>query len=132
MDRLLEIGRKMGLEGMQLQSFVSKQLVIERDERQQKREFKRAQMEAEALRKREYELEREREEKRRKHKYDPKRLELEAGGVAAHVTGARDARSKTPKLPPFSDGHDELDSYLHRFERFARSSAWKKMNGPRT
>ena len=58
MDRLLEVGRKMGLEGKQLQSFISKQLVIERDERQQEREFKRAQMEAEALRKREYELER--------------------------------------------------------------------------
>ena len=32
-----------------------------------------------------------------------KRLEIDACGVAARVTGAHDARSKMPKLPPFSD-----------------------------
>ena len=36
----------MGLEGNELQSFVSEQLVIERDERQRERTFKRVQMEA--------------------------------------------------------------------------------------
>ena len=73
-------------------------------------------MEAEeALQEHKYEREREREEKRRKHEYKLKRLELKVGGVAARVTGAHDARSKTPKLPPFSDGHGELDSYLQRF-----------------
>ena len=51
---------------------------------------------------------------------------MEAGGVAARVTGTHDSRSKTPKLSPFSDGHDELDSYIQRFERFARSSRWKE------
>ena len=47
MDRLLEVGLKMGLEGKELQSFVSEQLAMERDERQREREFKREQMEAE-------------------------------------------------------------------------------------
>ena len=57
MDRLLEVGQKMGLEGKELQSFVSEQLVIEHDERQREREFKRAQMKAEeasTLREREF------------------------------------------------------------------------------
>ena len=58
MDRLLEVSLKIGLEGKELQSFVSEQLVIERDERQREREFKKAQMEAEeALREHEYERE---------------------------------------------------------------------------
>ena len=115
----------MGLEGKESQSFVSEQLFIERDERQRKREFKRAKMEAEeALR--EHEYERKRDEKLRKHEYELKKLELEACGVAARVTGAYDARSKTSKLPSFSDGHDKLDSYLQRFERFAKSCECKE------
>ena len=44
---MLEVSLKIGLEGKELQSFVLEQLVIERDERQREREFKRAQMEAE-------------------------------------------------------------------------------------
>ena len=46
MDRWLEVGLKMGLEGKELQSFVSEQLVIERNERQRECKFKKAQMEA--------------------------------------------------------------------------------------
>ena len=73
-------------------------------------------------------------EERTRHKYELKRLELEASDAAAHVVGTHDARSKTPKLPQFSDGHDKLDSYLQRFGRFARSSTWrgKKTNGRHT
>ena len=58
MNRLVEVGLKIGLEGKELQSFVSEQLVIECDERQREREFKRAQIEAEeALQEHEYERE---------------------------------------------------------------------------
>ena len=78
------------------------------------------------MREREYEREREQEENCRKQEYELKMLELEAGGAAAHVTGAHDVRSKMSKLPPISDGHDELDSYLQRFKRFTRSSVWKE------
>ena len=42
------------------------------------------------------------------------------------MTSAHNAKSKTLKLPLFSDGHDELDSCLQHFERFARSCAWKE------
>ena len=105
--------------------FKRAQIEAEQASTSQEREFRRAQMKAEeASREHEYEREREREEKRRKYEYEQKRLELEASGVAARVTGAHDARSKTPKLPPLSR-HDELNSYLQRFERFA-SSAWKE------
>ena len=75
MNRLLEVGQKMGLDEKELQSFVSEQFVLGRDERQRDCNFKRAQMEVErVLRERAYEREREREESRRKHEYDLKRL----------------------------------------------------------
>ena len=44
----------------------------------------------------------------------------------APVHGKPDTTRKMPKLPPFMDGKDELDSYLQRFERFARSCKWKE------
>ena len=34
------------------------------------------------------------------------------------------AKAKLPKLPPFQDGKDNLNSYLQRFEQFARTSGW--------
>ena len=33
---------------------------------------------------------------------------------------------KTPKLPTFCDGKDDLDAYLGRFERYAETHAWDK------
>ncbi len=40
------------------------------------------------------------------------------------VSGAGRASLKLPKLPEFVDGKDDLDSYLQRFERFAKSNKW--------
>ena len=37
-----------------------------------------------------------------------------------------DTNNKIPKLPPFSDGKDNMDSYLKRFERFATNAKWPK------
>ena len=34
--------------------------------------------------------------------------------------------SKSPKLPAFVDEKDELDSYLIRFERYAKNAKWEK------
>ena len=31
---------------------------------------------------------------------------------------------KGPKLPPFEEGKDDMDAYLHRFERFAKNLGW--------
>ena len=33
---------------------------------------------------------------------------------------------KGPKLPTFVDGTDDLDSYLQRFERYARINNWDR------
>ena len=34
--------------------------------------------------------------------------------------------AKTPKIPPFDENLDEMDSYLLRFERFATVQRWKR------
>ena len=34
-------------------------------------------------------------------------------------------KPKGPKLPFFEEGKDEMDSYLHRFERYATAKHWK-------
>ena len=44
----------------------------------------------------------------------------------------REDRAKAPKLPTFVDGKDDLDAYLQRFERFAETAKWKKMDGHRS
>ena len=56
--------------------------------------------------------------------------ELELARIAATNgdgrTAEREDRAKAPKLPSFGDGKDDLDAYLHRFERFAETAKWKK------
>ena len=36
------------------------------------------------------------------------------------------SKAKSPKLPPFEENKDELDSYLARFERYALAQGWCK------
>ena len=64
----------------------------------------------------------------RRHELEMKQLEVQAvntdGGVSEHHSGI--ATAKMPKLPQFIDGQDDLDSYLQRFERFAKSNKWNE------
>ena len=50
-------------------------------------------------------------------------IELQSGNVGGGSAGNKSA-AKLPKLPAFVDGKDDLDSYLQRFERFAKSNNW--------
>ena len=36
--------------------------------------------------------------------------------------------AKLPKRPQVVDGKDDLNSYLQRFERFAKGNQWKEYN----
>ena len=45
-------------------------------------------------------------------------------------TAERDDRAKAPKLPSFMDGKDDLDAYLQRLGRFAKTAKWKKDGWP--
>ena len=52
-----------------------------------------------------------------------KEIELQSGNVGGGSAGNKSA-AKLPKLPAFVDGKDDLDSYLQRFERFAKTNNW--------
>nr|XP_006823664.1 PREDICTED: uncharacterized protein LOC100372741 [Saccoglossus kowalevskii] len=135
MEKLIESGSKLGLEGKNLLDFVTQQQNIEREERQREREFKRVEiergleekkkaMQLEADRKRQ-QAEFEENEAQRKHELEMKQLELK-GALSRSPDSRYTDLAKSPKLPAFVDGKDELDSYLLRFERFAASNEWDK------
>ena len=52
---------------------------------------------------------------------------IEAQRSARPVPAPRDKlRARTPKIPAFVEGKDEMDSYLLRFKRYATAQGWDK------
>ena len=64
----------------------------------------------------------------KKHIFEMERLAAEQN-VKPAVQNKEDKSyitAKTPKIPAFDEGKDEMDSYLLRFERYATAQKWKK------
>ena len=40
----------------------------------------------------------------------------------------KQVNAKMPKIPPFDEARDEIDSYLRRFERYATAQNWSRSN----
>ena len=122
------IGRSMGLTGSDLVNFVKDMVKAEYDkeksdalldmearERVAKLEFEKRKHEANC------ELERQRLELERQ------KLVLEQDRLnSPHVNGVttRHDSKHYPKLPPFKENEDEIDSYLFRFETHAKNCKW--------
>lgn len=124
MDRLIQCGRELGLEGKDLQQFIEEQQIIERDERAENRRVELAKLELKVA------IEKEKKETLEQERLKIQAvLELKSEGVDMSMnfqgTEGRQ-RAKGPKLPAFADGKDDLDSYLKRFERFAISNGWER------
>ena len=102
MEKLLKAGGQLGLEGDNLRKFITEQQTYEHEERARERKMKAEQ-----------------EKAAHERALDIKRLEIQLAQLNGQSVGASTARGKSPKLPVFVDGKDELDSYLLRFERFA-------------
>ena len=138
MEKLVSLGKEFGLEGKELLAFVKEQQDVEkqrfdeeREERQRERESKKLEaqerdrirvLELEAKEK-ELQMHEKEKEAQRRHEFAMKELELQGANTEAGSPGNKSA-AKLPKLPAFVDGKDDLDSYLQRFERFARSNNW--------
>ena len=59
------------------------------------------------------------------HSHEMELLELKLkGGVS--ILEKSVPKPKGPKIPPFEEGKDEMDSYLHRFEQYALAQSWNK------
>lgn len=139
MDKFIEQGKLLGLDGAELRAFVEKERNNEREERRLARE---AETELARLRldesKLKLEAELQRENAERQHKLEMRRLEIEAAQVLREAgegvnTALGDGRgervvggARGPKIPPFNDnqGGDDMDAYLHRFERHSELNGW--------
>ncbi len=134
LKELIELGKELGYEGIDLQKFVAEQQEKEREERRKERELQREKEEQERQLQREREereqqREMEEKERERRHELEMKKLELQErerqSPLNSSVTETTSGRS-IPKLPVFDDSKDEIDSYLQRFERFAQNQKWER------
>ena len=82
-------------------------------------------------------MEMEDREKQRQHEFEMKKLELDANkGIKEeesqdeHVHSSGPKSTYIPKLPPFDENKDEIDSFLFRFESHATSCGWAKDKWP--
>ncbi|KAL7641286.1 UNVERIFIED_CONTAM: hypothetical protein RMT77_008424 [Armadillidium vulgare] len=89
---------------------------VEREKEREEREKKR-----EAL-----EREKERVEREKERENEIRMLELQNSSNENISPETNSFRTKTPKLPPFSDNIDETDCYLERFERLAEINGWER------
>ncbi|XP_078575255.1 uncharacterized protein LOC144861313 [Branchiostoma floridae x Branchiostoma japonicum] len=137
MERFVNLGKEMGYEGVALQEFVAKQQELEIAKQALEREERALEREA---RKQAEEARKQAEEAKRKHEIEIEEIRFKQMEHAHHLnltapkvkmenndtdTGSAAAKAKKPSLPPFKEGED-IDSYLHRFERVARASEWKE------
>ncbi|XP_060071526.1 histone-lysine N-methyltransferase, H3 lysine-79 specific-like [Ylistrum balloti] len=149
---LVAIGTEMKLEGEALAKFVREEQARERDEREREQEERQRERERddklqEAARlhelelikeKREsvekevrfqLELEKDREERAiRDHQRKLELLAVEKKPSTSDLEGNAKPSVRGPKLPPFEQDKDNIDSYIRRFEQYASAQKWEKSN----
>ena len=93
------------------------------------RELAEARAEAKAAHEREIQrMQLQQDIEQKKHIFETERLAAEQN-VKPAVQPKEDksyVTAKTPKIPTFDEGKDEMDSYLLRFERYTTAQKWKK------
>ena len=140
LKELVELGKQLGYEGESLRNFIREEQARERDQRFKERELEKEKIELEreaedrrmAFEKEKIALEEqalerkialekqvrletlEIEDRNRQRDYE-RNSEL----LQAKKEGEHDVKLRGPKLPPFEDDKDNMDSYLNRFERYA-------------
>ena len=126
LNKLRLYGESLGLQGMDLQTFIKEQQAIQREDRKAERELEKQRLSAEEEREKvKLDLERERlwheiEKMNATSDFELQQLELSSGGNRSD-TGQGHVKPKTPKLPVFDDTKYEMDSYILRFERYAEA-----------
>ena len=110
-----DIGKELGMSGDDLMSFVQTREKLERDERQANREERQANRE-----------DREAEERILEKKIELARIQNQSRnseGNDSIDSGNGRRLAPAPKLPHFVEGKDNMDAYLHRFEKYAESQS---------
>ena len=147
LENLKAQGETLGYEGDALRAFIKDQQDRLRDERKaqreaqarerelaaarelKERELAEAKAEAKAAHEREIQrMQLQQDIEQKKHIFEMERLAAEQNIKPAvqHKEDKTYVTAKTPKIPAFDEGKDEMDSYLLRFERYATAQKWKK------
>ena len=140
-DLWLEMGNKLNLRGDKLTSFIERQMEMEIERKQTERKLaleeqdRKARLAIEeeerkarlAIEERRLDMELKENEARRKHEKELLELrhqqELESNSTTSTSSQGGFAQIKM-KLPCFDEKNDDLDTYLCRFERFAKLQHW--------
>ncbi|XP_061171098.1 uncharacterized protein LOC133180643 [Saccostrea echinata] len=132
LNQLKEYGESLGLKDEELTTFIREQQAIQRDERNAERELEKKRLDCEAEKEKvSLELEKER------YWYEIEQMKVEKVYESQVVNTSKDVQSdhsqgrvtpKAPKLPVFNEEHDEMDSFLLRFERYAEAQKWGEEN----
>jgi hypothetical protein len=126
-----EQGRKLGLKGNKLHEYAMEErnrqheIELKRLEMQEKERERQLQREKEE---REAQLQREKEEREAKLREKELDTQLELAQIQ-HGQANPDREQQVPKclkIPSFVEGKDQIDTYLARFERFAKSMKWRE------
>jgi len=127
-QELAVIGEKMGLKDKELQTFITQQQSLAREDREKEREIEKMKQHLEADKiKLAFEQEANKklalELKKQQGGSDDENSGGNNSGGAAGGT-SHSSKIKGPKMAPF-DEKDDMDSYLFRYERYAELQGWK-------
>ena len=141
LNELKAYGESLGYQDEELRKFIQDQQAIFRDERAAARQKEKDDMVFQLeMEKEKLEMEKERnviERERLEHQFKLEQQELhhkqqlellhqKAVDTKPPEKSASSNVQKFPKIPPFEDGKDDMDSYLRRFERYADAQKWSK------
>ena len=131
MDKIIELrdlGTSLGYKDEDLRQFIREQQAIQRDERKMSRDKEK---EEQVLRLEQEKLAFDKDKLDKELKLKELSLQLEKEKLDKNVYSAATSSDNTvkpraPKMPPFDETCDEMDSYLCRFERYATVNKWDK------
>ena len=131
---ITEVGKSLGLSDLDLLDFIKTEREYQKEQRkeQERREKELWQHQADERRESERLAKEERAYNRELRRQEAELLELQLKLEESKVSqldskgelGFNPVRARAPKLPFFDDDKDDIDSYLHRFERYAKSQDW--------
>jgi hypothetical protein len=126
---LTDLGERLGLEGTELQSFISKQQELARDERASERE---TQKEIEIQRTEQLRLQLQLKqhndglpEHHQNYNNGSEHSRRSSLSETRDDSSSQHRKVKGPKLTPY-DERDDIDSYIVRFEKYAKAEKWEK------
>ena len=112
LEKLTRIGESLGYKGSELQAFIQEERERAKEERDRERSARAE----------------ERERLKEERELIELKLQLENSKGSKHSKENEDGNSsfRVPKLPAFNETKDQMDSYLNRYERYAKAQKWPK------